>query len=105
MWTPSNAHGIYAILDLHWTAPGNQVAMEPQPMPDEDHSPAFWKSVAYTFKGDPAVVFDLFDEPYDPTDPRSGTDLDPQDRVSWNCWDTGTENGPAGGLPARYLRI
>ena len=37
-----NAHGLYAILDLHWTAPGNQVALEQQPMPDCDHSPAFW---------------------------------------------------------------
>ena len=37
-----NAHGIYAILDLHWTAPGGQVALEQQPMPDADHSPAFW---------------------------------------------------------------
>jgi endoglucanase len=45
-----NAHGIYAILDLHWTAPGTQVAEEQQPMPDEDHSPAFWQSVAQAFK-------------------------------------------------------
>jgi hypothetical protein len=92
-----NAHGIYAILDLHWTAPGSQVALEQQPMPDQDHSPAFWSSVAATFKDDPAVVFDLFNEPYDPTDPRSGTDTDPGDKVSWNCWQTGTESGPAGG--------
>jgi endoglucanase len=94
-----NAHGIYAILDLHWTAPGTQVAEEQQPMPDNDHSPAFWQSVAQAFKGNPAVVFDVFNEPYDPTDPRSGDDQDPQDQVTWNCWDTGTENGPDGGAP------
>jgi endoglucanase len=94
-----NAHGLYAILDLHWTAPGAQVAEEQQPMPDNDHSPAFWQSVASTFKSDPAVVFDVFNEPYDPTDPRSGDDQDPQDQVTWNCWDTGTENGPDGGAP------
>lgn len=94
-----NAHGLYAILDLHWTAPGNQVAEEQQPMPDNDHSPAFWQSVASTFKDNPAVVFDVFNEPYDPTDPRSGSDQDPQDQVTWNCWDTGTENGPDGGAP------
>ncbi len=94
-----NAHGIYAILDLHWTAPGNQVALEQQPMPDNDHSPAFWQSVASTFKNNPAVVFDVFNEPYDPTDPRSGSDQDLQDQVSWNCWDAGTENGPGGGAP------
>jgi hypothetical protein len=94
-----NAHGLYAILDLHWTAPGTQVAEEQQPMPDNDHSPAFWQSVASTFKDNPAVVFDVFNEPFDPTDPRSGTDQDPQDQVTWNCWDTGTENGPDGGAP------
>jgi hypothetical protein len=92
-----NAHGLYAILDLHWSAPGSQVALEQQPMPDEQYSPAFWQSVASTFKGDPAVVFDVFNEPFDPTDPRSGADLNPADKVSWNCWETGTENGPAGG--------
>jgi hypothetical protein len=94
-----NAHGIYAILDLHWTAPGSQVALEQQPMPDQDHSPAFWQSVASTFKANPAVVFDLFNEPYDPTDPRSGGDGNPADAVSWNCWETGTQNGPDGGSP------
>src|ERR1700761_3827824 len=92
-----NAHGLYAILDLHWNAPGNQVAMEQQPMPDHDHSPAFWASVAATFKNDPGVVFDLFNEPYDPTDPRSGSDGNSADRITWNCWETGTANGPAGG--------
>jgi hypothetical protein len=94
-----NAHGLYAILDLHWSAPGTQVAEEQQPMPDNDHSPAFWQSVASTFKANPAVVFDIFNEPYDPTDPRSGSDPAPQDQVTWNCWDTGTKNGPAGGAP------
>jgi aryl-phospho-beta-D-glucosidase BglC (GH1 family) len=94
-----NAHGLYAILDLHWTAPGSQVPEEQQPMPDADHSPGFWQSVASTFKGNPAVVFDVFNEPFDPTDPRSGDDQDPQDAVTWNCWDTGTKNGPAGGDP------
>jgi endoglucanase len=94
-----NAHGLYAILDLHWTAPGTQVALEQQPMPDRDHSPAFWSSVASAFKSNPAVVFDLFNEPYDPTDPKSGDDQNPNDKISWNCWETGTQNGPAGGAP------
>jgi endoglucanase len=94
-----NAHGIYAILDLHWTAPGAQVALEQQPMPDQDHSPAFWTAVASTFKNNPAVVFDLFNEPFDPTDARSGVDQDLNDKVTWNCWDTGTENGLDGGAP------
>jgi hypothetical protein len=94
-----NRHGLYAILDLHWTAPGRQVALEQQPMPDFDHSPAFWKSVATTFKANRAVVFDLFNEPYDPTDPHSGDDQNRSDKVTWNCWYTGTHNGPDGGTP------
>jgi endoglucanase len=83
-----NAHGLYAILDLHWTAPGAQVAMEQQPMPDA-HSTDFWQSVASTFKGNPAVVFDVFNEPFDPTDPKSGDDTDPLHKVTWNCWESG----------------
>jgi hypothetical protein len=92
-----NAHGIYAILDLHWTAPGNQAALEQQPMPDMDHSPAFWTSVATAFKSNPAVVFDLFNEPYDPTDLRSGGDRNASDAVTWGCWESGTKPDVVGG--------
>jgi len=81
-----NAHGLYAILDLHWTAPGAKIANGQQPMPDE-HSASFWSSVAATFKGDPAVVFDVFNEPFSPADPRSGDD--PAHPVSWSCWENG----------------
>jgi hypothetical protein len=95
-----NARGLYAILDLHWSAPGAMVANSQEPMPDADHSVAFWQSVAQTFAGDPAVVFDVFNEPFDPTDPKSGDDPDPGDRVSWDCWENGgcstaayTDNG------------
>jgi hypothetical protein len=58
------ASGFYVILDLHWSAPGTQRALSQNPAPDEDHSPAFWASVASTFKGDHDVIFDLFNEPY-----------------------------------------
>jgi hypothetical protein len=92
-----NAHGIYAILDLHWTAPGSQIAAEQQPMPDMDHSPAFWTSVATAFKANRAVAFDLFNEPFDPTDQRSGNDKNASDAVTWGCWETGTKPDPVGG--------
>ncbi len=94
-----NAHGLYAILDLHWTAPGAAVANSQEPMPDA-HSQAFWASVAQTFKTNAAVVYDVFNEPFDPTDPRSGDDPNPAHKVSWECWDAGgcvtaayTDNG------------
>jgi hypothetical protein len=66
--------GLYVVLDLHWNAPGAARATGQQPMADLDHAPAFWSSVARAFKADPAVLFDLYNEPRD---------------VSWNCWRDG----------------
>jgi endoglucanase len=77
-----NADGIYAILDLHWSAPGSVVADGQRSMPD-DHSAAFWTSVAGTFEGDRAVVFDVFNEPFSPADDGSEYSAYP---VSWSCW-------------------
>jgi hypothetical protein len=51
--------GLYVVLDLHWSAPGDAQAGRQQPMADLDHAPAFWSSVARAFKHDPALVFDL----------------------------------------------
>jgi len=78
-----NEAGLYAILDLHWSAPGSHVADGQRPMPD-DHSAAFWTSVASTFKLDPAVVFDAFNEPYSPAEVN-----DPSHPVGWSCWESG----------------
>ncbi|MGO9972497.1 MAG: glycoside hydrolase family 5 protein [Solirubrobacteraceae bacterium] len=78
-----NADRIYAILDLHWSAPGTMVADGQRSMPD-GHSAAFWSSVAATFAGDPAVLFDAFNEPYSPA--ADGYSADP---VSWSCWERG----------------
>ena len=58
-----NAAGLVVILDLHWSAPGTETAVGQAVAADESHAPAFWSSVAGTFKGDPGVVFDLFNEP------------------------------------------
>ena len=81
-----NAAGIVAILDLHWGAPDTILALAQTPMPDRDHSPAFWRSVAAVFKGNDAVIFDLFNEPY----PDNNADS-PE---AWRCWrDGGTCTG------------
>jgi len=72
--------GLYAIIDLHWTAPGTGDADGQRPMPD-GHSLAFWSSVANEFKGDGAVVFDAFNEPYSPA-ANGNSSL----AVSWSCW-------------------
>lgn len=58
------AAGLYVIIDLHWSAPGNTCPMLQMQMANADNSPAFWTSVADTFKDQPAVMFELFNEPF-----------------------------------------
>ena len=61
----ANALGLYVILDLHWTAPNSFGCPQGQgSMPDADNSVAFWTSVASIFKDNPAVIFELFNEPF-----------------------------------------
>jgi endoglucanase len=60
----ANASGLYVILDLHWAAPGNACPMLQSQMADADHSLDFWTSIATTYKNNPAVLFELFNEPY-----------------------------------------
>ncbi len=69
------ADGIYAILDLHWSADGSAQSDGQREMPD-GHSAAFWRSVATAFLNDPAVLFDVFNEP----------EGDDGYAVSWSCW-------------------
>ena len=66
-----NASGIVAVLDLHWNAPGTELATGQQVMADATHSPAFWSSVASAFSATRGVVFDLYNEPH---------------TISWTCW-------------------
>jgi hypothetical protein len=70
-----HAHGLIAILDLHWTAPGHTIAWNQWPLPDADHSPAFWRSVAATFKDDHSVALELFNEPF----------MRNPSRLRWSC--------------------
>ena len=58
------AAGFYVIVDLHWSAPAAQLALSQNPAPDQDHSPAFWSSVATTFAADTGVLYDLYNEPF-----------------------------------------
>lgn len=68
--TQLNARGIAADIDLQWSAPGTQQANASwcnnqfESLPDNDHAPAFWASVANTFKTNSSVVFDLYNEPW-----------------------------------------
>lgn len=70
--------GIYVILDLHWSSHGTEPAEGQQKMADADHSPDFWASVAERFKDNPAVLYDLYNEPHDISDQcwRDGCTVD-----------------------------
>jgi endoglucanase len=67
------ANGITPIVEMHWnhgTYTGNASACADvnatcqKPMPDAQFAPTFWTQLATMFKGNNAVVFDLFNEPY-----------------------------------------
>jgi len=84
-------NGLVAILDLHWTdgvytgnssACSSATATCQKPMPDAAGAIPFWTSVASTFKGDDATVFDLFNEPY----PDRAASTAAQ---AWTCWRDG----------------
>ena len=68
------AHGLYVQLSNQVAGPGSTLSTTILPMPDADHAPAFWSSVASRFAGDHGVIFDLYNEPHD---------------VSWSCWTNG----------------
>lgn len=91
----AHKHGMIAVLDLHWAAPGAHKPGEQQPMANADHSLDFWKSVAAAFVSDPAVIFDLYNEPF-LNHSKLSTD-------AWSCWLSGcTITGGEGGLSGAW---
>jgi endoglucanase len=83
-----NASGMVVILDLHWSdgaytgaaaACTSARALCQKPMPDAAQAVPFWASVARAFKGNDAVIFDLFNEPY--PERASGSRA-----AGWQCW-------------------
>ena len=94
-----NRDGMVAILDLHWSdgtytgeysSCGSAEALCQKPMPDRAQAIPFWKSVARTFAGNDAVIFDLFNEPF-PEDANNGNETE-----AWRCWRNG--GSPCGGI-------
>jgi endoglucanase len=93
-----NSNGIVAIVELHWTDgvyTGNSSGCSSaeatcqKPMPDSAQSVPFWSSVATAFKGNDAVIFDLFNEPY----PDRAL---PSETAAWQCWRSGGSSCTAG---------
>ncbi len=101
-----NAGGMVAILDLHWTdgaytgnssACSSAEAVCQKPMPDAAQAVPFWRSVARTFGGNDAVIFDLFNEPY-PEQADAGNQAE-----AWQCWRNGG-NCPGIGYPVAGMQ-
>jgi hypothetical protein len=75
----AHAHGLYVILELHWTDVGGRAPCDGdcgpglQPMPDAENV-QLWREVAARYGTDPGIVFDLFNEP------AAG---------DWSCWRDG----------------
>ncbi|HEV2471771.1 MAG TPA: cellulase family glycosylhydrolase, partial [Chthonomonadales bacterium] len=68
------SNNCYILLDLHWSDAddwGKQIGQHL--MPDEN-SLAFWKDFAKVYRNNPAVLFDLYNEPHD---------------VPWDVWRDG----------------
>ena len=73
------AGGLNAVVDVAFaettvdgvTYPSTGLAA---PMLDKAHGAELWQSIATTFRDDPAVLFDLYNEPHD---------------ITWDCWRDG----------------
>jgi endoglucanase len=65
--------GLYVILELQWSAPGDNPATGILPMPSEN-APRFWRELASEYLYDRSVIFDLYNEPHD---------------IDWGCWASG----------------
>jgi endoglucanase len=64
----------YVILDLHWSDGGVWGEHIGQHYMPDDNSVPFWKEVSAAFANNPAVLFDLYNEPHD---------------ISWDVWRNG----------------
>jgi hypothetical protein len=100
----------YVILDLHWSgesstasAPcgtgwGNDATTKQQPMADAN-AVTFWSSVAGTYANNSAVLFDLYNEPYDNGNDNV-TPAPVTDTAGYNIWlNGGTLSGASFSTP------
>jgi len=85
-----NQQGLYAIVEMQWAAPGSQKATSIINMPDLDHAPQFWTEVATAFKGNNAVIIELYNEPHG---------------ISWSCWRNGGSSCSTGYAVAGFQTL
>ena len=72
----TNAHGAYAMLDLHWNDAGEWGKNIGQHKMPDLNSVEFWKECAKAYKNQPGVWFDLYNETHD---------------ITWDVWKNGGE--------------
>lgn len=75
-------NGLYVVPVPHFTAPGTYQSTQIDYMPDNDHLPAFWRSVAAAFADDHGIVFDAINE----VAMASWNNPHPSPPGQWNCW-------------------
>jgi hypothetical protein len=88
-----SAHTTYIILDLHWSNAGEWGKNIGQHNLPDKNSVAFWKDVAQHFKDNPAVLFDLYNEPA---------------HITWDQWLRGgplTETDEKTGKTVKYEAV
>lgn len=71
-----SSHNCYVMLDMHWNNAdewGKNIGQHQMP---DMNTLEFWKDCAKVYKNNPAVWFDLYNEPHD---------------ISWNIWRNGGE--------------
>ncbi len=98
----ADAHGMYVLLDLHWSGIGTSACASSQHDMPDDGSIAFWQSVAAAFPASkyPGVMFDLYNEPggahYNQTLNCGGATNLTQNDAGWTLWrNGGTETAQA----------
>ncbi len=70
------SRGAYALLDLHWNNAGDWGKNIGQHNMPDMYSIDFWKDCAKTYKNQPGVLFDLYNETHD---------------ITWDLWKNGGE--------------
>jgi hypothetical protein len=75
-------NGLYVMPVVEVFGPGTQKATEIDNMPDKSHMPAFWQSVATTFKSDHGILFD----PVTEIAMAEWNNPHPDPPGQWACW-------------------
>jgi aryl-phospho-beta-D-glucosidase BglC (GH1 family) len=86
-------HGVHILLDLHWSDAGQWGRYIGQHDLPDSNSVLFWKNLASSYAGNPAVLFDLYNEP---------------SRITWDQWSRGgpiTESDKKAGWSVSYQAV